>query len=105
MGEKVSTEIDSDAYVMVELSINDTTVGIKRKNLILQSEKDKMNSYRKKSRSRSKESRSNKRFNDNDQKKKKLKWILPGIIVRVISKKIEGGKLYNKKMKVTDVHN
>jgi len=104
MGEKVSTEIDAEAYVMVELTINDTTVGIKRKNLILQSEKDKMNSsYRKKSRSRSKESRSNKR--DNNEKKKKLKWVLPGIIVRVISKKIEGGKLYNKKMKVTDVHN
>jgi len=49
MGEKVSTEIDADAYVMVELHINETTVGIKRKNLILQSEKDKMNSsYRKK---------------------------------------------------------
>jgi len=49
MGEKVSTEIDAEAYVMVELIINESTVGIKRKNLILQSEKDKMNSsYRKK---------------------------------------------------------
>jgi hypothetical protein len=29
--------------------------------------------------------------------------VLPGIIVRVISKKIENGKLYNQKMRVADV--
>lgn len=86
---------------------------------MLLSEKQKLDSYSKKSRSRSRDNeRESKASNDNkregkrrsrskDKKenKKKLKWVLPGIIVRVISKKVEGGKLYNKKMKVADVLN
>ena len=88
--------------MIIELRINETSVGIKRKNLMLLNEYKKLGgggSSKRKSRSRSKEvKRSTK-----DEKYKKLKWVLPGIIVRVISKKIEGGKLYNKKMRVVDV--
>ncbi len=32
-----------------------------------------------------------------------MKWVIPGIIIRVVSKKVADGKLYNKKLKVTDV--
>ncbi len=37
MGEEVDDEIDGDAYVSVELLINETIVNIKRKRLILKS--------------------------------------------------------------------
>lgn len=102
MGEKVSGEIDGEAYVIVELALNESTVGIKRKKLMLMSEKKKMGKVTRKSRSRS---RDNNKREDNKKKRKALKWVVPGIIVRVISKKVEGGKLYNKKMRVADVHN
>lgn len=49
--------------------------------------------------------KSRSRDNDKKDKKKRLKWVYPGIIVRVVSKKVENGKLYNKKMKVADVLN
>ena len=29
--------------------------------------------------------------------------MIPGLIVRVVSKKVEGGRLYNTKVKITDV--
>lgn len=32
-----------------------------------------------------------------------MKWVVPGIVVRVISKKVEDGKLYNKKVRIVDV--
>lgn len=32
-----------------------------------------------------------------------MKWVIPGIIIRVVSKKVADGKLYNKKLRVTDV--
>ncbi|TNV71968.1 hypothetical protein FGO68_gene6460 [Halteria grandinella] len=34
---------------------------------------------------------------------KKLKWVLPNIIIRCISKKVADGKLYNRKLRITDV--
>jgi hypothetical protein len=118
MGEEINDDIDGDAYVGVELCINDTVVNIKRKRLILKSEKDRIfdnnsnvteknveNSNKEektvnRSRSRSIHSR------DKDKKKqKKLKWVIPGIIVRMVSKKVDNGKLYNKKLRITDVLN
>jgi ribosomal protein L24 len=35
--------------------------------------------------------------------RRRLRWVLPGIIVRVINKKIHKGRLYNLKLKVSDV--
>jgi hypothetical protein len=118
MGEEVNDDIDGEAYVGIELNINDTVVNIKRKRLILKSEKDRLsyinNNVTEKnnesakrddkivnrSRSRSIHSR------DKDKKKpKKLKWVIPGIVVRMISKKVDNGKLYNKKLRITDVLN
>lgn len=32
-----------------------------------------------------------------------MKWVLPGIVIRVISKRVAGGRLYNKKMRIVDV--
>ena len=52
------------------------------------------------SRSRSREVKEEK---PRDSKMKKLKWVMPGIIVRVVSEKIEKGRLYNCKLRVTDV--
>jgi hypothetical protein len=40
MGEEVDDEIDGEAYVSVELSLNQTMVNIKRKRLVLKSERD-----------------------------------------------------------------
>jgi len=69
--------------------------------LILKSQKEILSGkQRKLSRSRSRSSEKNR-----DDKKKKLKWVIPGIIIRVVSKKVAHGKLYNKKLKVTDVVN
>ena len=95
-----SEEIDPEAYVSIELKINSTIVNIKRKRLILKSQKEMLGGSQRKvsrSRSRSSESRSD--------KKKKLIWVMPGIIIRVVSKKVAHGKLYNKKLRVTDVVN
>ncbi|CDW79585.1 g patch domain and kow motifs-containing [Stylonychia lemnae] len=128
MGEEVNDEIDGDAYVSVELALNQTLINVKRKRIVLRSEnrqleqfqkendkedQDKNNKMKnnyekfsksnKRSRSRSYDNRRNRK--DQNKNFKKLKWILPGLIVRVISKKIEEGKLYNTKLKVTDVLN
>lgn len=91
-------------------------VNIKRKRIILASERDKISFTNKKSETASEKEkvikRSRSRSHDNSsrdkkksKKEKKLKWIIPGIIVRVISKKVANGKLYNKKIKITDVLN
>lgn len=34
---------------------------------------------------------------------KRLKWIIPNIVVRVVSKKVANGKLYNCKLRISDV--
>jgi len=38
MGEEVDDEIDGDAYISVELSLNQTLINVKRKRVILESE-------------------------------------------------------------------
>jgi hypothetical protein len=42
MGDQVSDELDPETYVSVELSVNQSVVNVKRKRLILKSDKDKM---------------------------------------------------------------
>ena len=109
MGEQVDDEIDQDAYVAVELKINESVVNVKRKRLILKSEKERLDSNNEmsdskkveRSRSRSISARDSK--DRKKDKKKKLKWLIPGILVRMISKKAADGKLYNKKLRITDV--
>lgn len=69
----------------------------------MQSEKDKYDgdaSQKKKSRSRSRSREDRKKKSE----KKSLKWVVPGIIVRMVSKKAADGKLYNKKLRIVDVH-
>ena len=75
---------------------------------MLLSEYNKLNTEkRKKSRSRSyskgKKDKSKDRKKKKEKEKKRLKWVLPGIIVRVISKKVDDGRLYNQKMRIIDV--
>ena len=40
MGEQVDEDIDTEAYVSVELDVNHEIVNVRRKRLILQSERD-----------------------------------------------------------------
>lgn len=53
MGEQIDEDIDQDAYVSVELTVNHEIVNVRRKRIILMSEKEKYDSKKKKSRSRS----------------------------------------------------
>lgn len=101
MGDEVSDEIDGDALTAIELVLNGQIVNAKRKRLILissrnapVSELEAPTGKRKTSRSRSRE---------DEKKGKRLKWVAPGIIVRIISKKVYGGKYYNQKARITDV--
>lgn len=95
--EKQSEEIDPEAYVSVELKINGSIVNIKRKRLLLKSKKDLL-AGKSRSRSRSQGDEKNR-----CEQKKKLRWVIPGIVIRVVSKKVADGVLYNKKLRVTDV--
>ena len=92
MGDRDADEIDDEAYVSVELKLNQCIVNIRRKRLVLESQREVV--YRK-SRSRSPPKE--------ETKEKRLKWVIPGLIVRVVSKKVEGGRLYNTKVKISDV--
>jgi len=38
MGEEINDEIDGDAYISVELTLNQTLINVKRKRVILNSE-------------------------------------------------------------------
>lgn len=82
-----------DSRVSVELVPSASVVVLKKSYLLLISaeEKDERNFTR--TRSRSKETRN----------PKKLKWVVPGILVRVVSKEVENGKLYTHKFKITEV--
>ena len=42
MGEEVNDDIEGDVYVSVELALNQTIVNIKRKRLLLKSERDQL---------------------------------------------------------------
>lgn len=75
-------------------------MAIKRKRLLLKSENAALYGERKVKKSRS---RSPVRERDLAKDMKKLKWVMPGIVVRCISKKVADGKLYNRKLRVTDV--
>lgn len=110
MGDKHlnDTEIEDDAYVSLELKINNSIVNIKRKRLILKNHKAiYMNESKpKRSRSRSLDKRpspSKDQKKSKEDNKKKLKWVIPNLIIRVVSKKVAEGKLYNKKLRVADV--
>ena len=37
------------------------------------------------------------------KKTKNLRWVYPGLIVRIVNKQIEEGTLYNTKVKILDV--
>ena len=63
------------------------------------SKKSKKNKKKKHKRSESSDSSSS----DKNNSDKKLKWVIPNIIVRVISSKAHKGKLYNTKVRITDI--
>lgn len=86
--------------MIVELLLNDQLVAIGSSEAILTEEKNKLDEKAGKSKpdeKKSKEERGEKRL-------KKLKWVRPGIRVRVISKKSRAKAHYNKKLTVTDVN-
>lgn len=93
MGDREANELDDESLVSVELKLNQSIVNIRRKRLMLKSSSQLIC----RSRSRSPVAPTHTSI------EKRLKWVLPGLIVRVVSKKVEGGKLYNTKLRVTDV--
>ena len=50
-----------------------------------------------------KENRSKNRAKLKPKKKRRLKWIVPGIRVRIISRKFKKGKFYEEKVLVNDI--
>ena len=64
---------------------------------------EKKKGSKQRSSSASSDDKKKKKSKKDSKELKKLKWVIPGIIVRVISKKVCEGKLYNKKVKITDV--
>ncbi len=114
--ETAADEVDEDAYIGVELKTSQSVVNVRKKRLMLITQYERYNKggkgreedkgreekeekrVTKLSRSRSKDakkSKDKKRKKSKERKEKKLKWVLPGIVVRVVSKVVEDGKLYN----------
>jgi hypothetical protein len=86
--------------VSVELKLNGSLVNIKRKKLILKAHEELLSDKKSLKRSRSRSPANEKP----KEERKPLKWVtMAGMIVRVISKKVHNGKLYNKKLRVTDI--
>lgn len=109
-------KIDPDAYISVELTTSQSTVQVKRKRLELLSARNNSQTmpeetkqrHRSRSRSNSPNASSKKErssgHRDGDVKpRKSLKWVKEGIQVRIVSKKVLSGKLYNKVLPVTTV--
>ena len=97
MGQK---ELDGEIYCSVELKINGTIVQVRRKRLVL-----KEQATRERSRSREHETQRPENCDDGEKHRsmKRLKWVTEGLILRVISKKVHDGKLYDKLVKITTI--
>lgn len=89
-GRVLGLDEGSDKTLCVELSANDQKIKVLKDYVSIVKAEEKKE---KKSPPREKHRR----------KKEKLNWVLPGILVRVISKDYAGGKYYNKKLGVEDV--
>lgn len=102
-------KIDPDSYISVELATSSSTVQVKRKRLSLGSEQvqcEEETKSRQRSRSRSTSPSAGKKVRekrDESRHSKPLRWVREGIQVRVVSKKVCGGKLYNRVFPVTTV--
>lgn len=111
MGDIINDDVDGDTYISVELDINGSIVNVKRKRVMLKSLQNLIGTKRSRSRSNDKKSKKqdkkkkDKHRSDSPKPLKQLKWVQPGIIVRVVSKKVYNGTLYNTKIKITDVLN
>mmetsp|Transcript_28831 Transcript_28831/g.21471 ORF Transcript_28831/g.21471 Transcript_28831/m.21471 type:complete len:192 (+) Transcript_28831:15-590(+) len=107
MGEEIVEDLDDDAYISVELVQNSTMISVRKKRILLSSiykslTRPSKSSSRSSSASK-KRDKKHKAKKEGTHKVKKLKWVLPGIVVRVTSKKVEEGKLYNQKLRILDV--
>ena len=95
-------EVDPDSYVSVELRAGGSKVEIKRKRLELKSSK-KRNRSRSRDNSPVNYSREDRHEESKMKAAKPLKWVMEGIQVRVVSKKVADGRLYNKVLPVMTV--
>ena len=100
-------EVDPDSYVSVELRAGGSKVEIKRKRLELKNMK-KRNRSRSRDNSPTSFSRNtgvegNHHHEESKKASKPLKWVTEGIQVRVVSKKVADGRLYNKVLPVMTV--
>eukprot|EP00826_Nyctotherus_ovalis_P052934 TRINITY_DN679_c0_g2_i4.p1 TRINITY_DN679_c0_g2~~TRINITY_DN679_c0_g2_i4.p1 ORF type:complete len:312 (-),score=86.49 TRINITY_DN679_c0_g2_i4:159-1094(-) len=88
-GRVLGLEKDSNTILVIELLANDERVKVSKENVSIAEEKPKKSPPREK----------------HKRKKRELRWVLPGILIRVVSKEYEGGRYYNKKLGVEDVPN
>lgn len=91
LSNSVENFLKENEFVSVELKINNQIVKVESINVKLK--------HKERSRSRSKELTELKN-NINETQKDKLKWVIPNIIVRIISK---NSKFYNTKAIIEDV--
>lgn len=98
--EDLRTFLHENEYINVQLKLNDQVVKVKSLHLKLYDEGEST----RKSRSKSK-SRKNKKekVRGKTRSDKVLKWIVPNIKVRIISRKRLDGKYYNTKAIVNDI--
>jgi len=86
-GRVLGYDENSETILCVELLANDQKIKIHKDDVSIPVNEEKKNSPKEK----------------HKRDKAKLKWVLPGILVRVISKDYAGGKYYNRKLGVEDV--
>lgn len=83
-------------------SLTDTFSKHKSKKDKKSKDKKKKKKKHKRSSSSSSSDSSQKRRHKKD-KHKRVKWVMPHLVVRVVSQKAHGGKLYNTKVQIQDV--
>ncbi|CAI2371819.1 unnamed protein product [Moneuplotes crassus] len=103
--ETKDSEMDSE--VSDKSSSRSSSVESNKKKSKKKSKKSKKSKHKSKKKKRKRSSSSDgsrtKRRHKKDNRKR-IKWVMPGIIVRVVSQKYMGGKLYNTKVAVQQVN-
>jgi G patch domain/KOW motif-containing protein len=104
------TYLDLDKQeCLVELELNESIVKCGVKDVIVYDPEKHQNGNQtdelsdSKSGSENGTSKKDKDKKKKDKKRKSLKWIMPGIMVRVVSKSFRDGRYYDKKLEVTDI--
>ena len=99
--DDIKTYLSENEYINIQLKINDQVVKVRSSNIKLYNSDKKS----KKSRSRSRSNQKKTKLTSDQGKymRKELKWVIPNIKVRIISRKRLEGKYYNTKAMVNDI--